>query len=143
VLVSLVLVCYSVAMRYLAGRPVPWVDEMVGYVLVASVMLAVAEALRRGEHIAVDVLTDKLGASGKRVVYFAGLAAVALTAAILVIEGWGMVAFSHMVGIRSVGYLDVPIWTVQLLVPLGGVLLGLAAAAEALRVAAGLPAPED
>jgi C4-dicarboxylate transporter, DctQ subunit len=140
VLATLALVCYSVAMRYVAGTPVPWVDEMIGYVLVASVMFAVAEALRRGEHIAVDVLTDKLGARAKQASHLLGLVAVALTAAILIAEGWEMVAFSRMTGIRSVGYLDLPIWTVQLLVPAGGVLLLLAALAELLRAVLGLPA---
>jgi C4-dicarboxylate transporter, DctQ subunit len=139
---SLALVCYSVGMRYVFNDPVPWVDEAVGYVLVASVMFAIAEALRKGEHIAVDILTERLGTGAKRVVYVAGLIAVIATAGILLIEGWAMVAFSRMIGIRSIGYLDIPIWTVQLMVPIGGVLLLLAALAELLRVFAGLP-PED
>lgn len=143
VLVSLALVCYSVAMRYLAGAPEPWVDEMVGYVLVASVMFAIAEALRRGEHISIDLLTRKLGARSRRASRALGLVAVAATAAVLLAEGWDMVAFSRMVGIRSVGYLDLPIWTVQVMVPLGGALLLLAAFAELLRLAAGLPAEDD
>ncbi|MBI5909584.1 MAG: TRAP transporter small permease [Betaproteobacteria bacterium] len=133
------LVCYSVGVRYILDRPEPWVDEMVGYVLVASVMFAVAEALRKGEHISVDVLTERLGPAARRVVHVLGLVAVLVTAAILVTEGWGMVAFSRMAGIRSIGYLEIPIWTAQIMVPVGGVLLFLAAAAELVRVAAGLP----
>jgi C4-dicarboxylate transporter, DctQ subunit len=143
VLLSLVLVCYSVAMRYLAGAPEPWVDEMVGYVLVASVMFAIAEALRRGEHISVDLLTQKLGRRAQRGAHVLGLVAVAASAVILVVEGWDMVAFSRMVGIRSVGYLDLPIWTVQAMVPLGGLLLLMAALAELLRGATRPPAKRD
>jgi len=139
VLVSLALVCYSVAMRYFIGRPEPWVDEAVGYVLVASVAFAIAEALRKGEHISVDILTERLAPRGQRVVQVLGLIAVALTALILVTEGWEMVAFSRMVGIRSIGYLAIPIWTAQALIPAGGALLLLAALAELLRIAAGLP----
>jgi TRAP-type C4-dicarboxylate transport system permease small subunit len=139
VLLSLALVCYSVLMRYFANRPEPWVDEAVGYVLVASVMFAIAEALRRGEHIAVDVLTEKLPPAGRRAVYAFGMVAVAVTAAALVYEGWGMVEFSRMIGIVSIGYLEIPIWIPQALVPLGGVLLLLAALAELVRLAAGLP----
>lgn len=139
VLVSLVLVCYSVAMRYFFARPEPWVDEAVGYVLVASVSFAIAEALRKGEHISVDILTERLGSRGQRFVQVLGLLAVTLTAIILVSEGWEMVAFSRMAGIRSIGYLAIPIWTAQALVPAGGALLLLAALAELLRLAAGLP----
>ena len=139
VLVSLVLVCYSVAMRYFFARPEPWVDEAVGYVLVASVSFAIAEALRKGEHISVDILTERLGSRGQRFVQVLGLLAVTLTAIILVSEGWEMVAFSRMAGIRSIGYLAIPIWTAQALVPAGGALLLMAALAELLRLAAGLP----
>lgn len=143
VLVSLALVCYSVGMRYFANRPEPWVDEAVGYVLVASVMFAIAEALRRGEHIAVDVLTEKLPPRGRRAVHALGMIAVAVTAAALVYEGWGMVEFSKMIGIVSIGYLEIPIWIPQAMVPLGGLLLLLAALAELLRLAAGLPPDEE
>ena len=143
VLVSLALVCYSVGMRYVLNDPVPWVDEAIGYVLVASVMLAVAEALRKGEHIAVDILTDKLPARGKRIVQLFGLVAVIATAALLTYDGWDTAMFSRMLGIRSIGYLDVPIWIVQLLIPLGGLLLLLAALAGLVRALAGLPPEED
>ena len=125
--------------RYFFARPEPWVDEAVGYVLVASVSFAIAEALRKGEHISVDILTERLGSRGQRFVQVLGLLAVTLTAIILVSEGWEMVAFSRMAGIRSIGYLAIPIWTAQALVPAGGALLLLAALAELLRLAAGLP----
>jgi len=143
VLLTLVLVCYAVGMRYLANQPQSWIDELVGYVLVASVMLAIAEALRKGEHIAVDILTDKLPARGKRIVQLVGMIAVLVTAGLLLLEGWDTAMFSRMLGIRSIGYLDVPIWIVQLLIPLGGLLLLLAAIAELVRVLAGLPSEEE
>lgn len=139
VLLSLALVCYSVLTRYLANRPEPWVDEAVGYVLVASVMFAIAEALRRGEHIAVDFVAERLPPGGRRAVHALGMVAVAVTAAALIVEGWGMVEFSRMIGIISIGYLEIPIWIPQAMVPLGGLLLLLAALAELLRMAAGLP----
>jgi TRAP-type C4-dicarboxylate transport system permease small subunit len=140
VLVLLGLVCYGVAWRYLLNQPQSWVDELIGYVLVASVMFSVAEALRTGEHICVDVLTEKLGPAGKRAVAVFGLVCVLICAAILLSEGWATVAFSRMLGIRSIGHLNVPIWIVQILIPVGGALLLFAALAELVRIAAGLPA---
>src|SRR3712207_7614979 len=47
------LVCYSVVMRYFLGRPQPWVDEAVGWLLVVIVMLAIPEVQRRGDHIGI------------------------------------------------------------------------------------------
>lgn len=135
-LASLALIVYSVVMRYGLNQPIAWVDELVGYLLVACVMLASADALLHGEHIAVDVVTERLSARGKRLTLLAGLLAVLVSAALLAVEGYDMVAFARMVGLLSNGYLAVPMWIPQALVPIGAVLLLLAAVAaliDALR----------
>lgn len=126
-LFSMVLIGYSVAMRYFVNRPIPWVDELAGYLLVASVMLAAADALLEGEHIRVDILIERLSARGRHVALLTGLAAVAAAAALLTVEGADMVAFSRMVDLRSNGYLATPMWIPQLFVPLGAALMGIAA----------------
>ena len=59
-IVSLATISYSVIRRYVLGAPVAWTDELVGYLLVASVMLAAGDALLGGEHISVDILTERL-----------------------------------------------------------------------------------
>lgn len=134
-LASLVLIVYSVVMRYFLNQPAAWVDELVGYLLVACVMLAAADALLQGEHLAVDLLTERLGAPGRRLTLLAGLVAVALCGALLAVEGWDMVGFSRMVGLKSNGYMAVPMWIPQLLIPIGALLL-LLAAVVALHAAA-------
>jgi C4-dicarboxylate transporter, DctQ subunit len=137
-LTSFGLVVYSVGMRYLLGRPVPWVDEMVGYLLVALVMLAAADAMRRGEHIAVDLITDRLPPAGKTIMTVVALVAVTFCGAVLVIAGLETAAFTQLLGIRSTGYLNVPMHIPQLLIPVGGGLLALAAIGALLRMAIGL-----
>jgi TRAP-type C4-dicarboxylate transport system permease small subunit len=135
-LASLAFVVYSVVMRYFLNQPATWVDEMVGYLLVACVMLAAADALLEGEHLAVDLVTERLGARGKRLTLLCGLVAVALSALLLAIEGYDMVAFSRMVGLMSNGYMATPMWIPQLLIPIGAALMLLAALvafASALR----------
>lgn len=143
VLAALGLVVFAVTCRYLLNEPQAWIDELGGYLVVASVMLAAAEGLRRGEHIAVDILTDRLGSRGRRIVSFVGLVAVSLTAALMLAQGSDMVAFSRMTGLRSIGYLDIEMWQVQALVVVGGGLLLLAALGGLVRLAAGLPAEEE
>ena len=124
---SLVLIVYSVVLRYVLNQPAVWVDELVSYLLVACVMLAAADALLEGEHLAVDLVTERLGSRGKRWTLLGGLVAVALSALLLAIEGVDMVAFSRMVGLMSNGYLATPMWIPQLLIPIGAVLMLLAA----------------
>jgi TRAP-type C4-dicarboxylate transport system permease small subunit len=128
-LASLAVIVYGVARRYVFNAPVAWTDELVGYLLVASVMLAAAEALFGGEHISVDIVTERLGPRGKRLAYLVGLAAVAASGVLLIVEGVGMVRFSRQVGLRSNGDLAVPLWIPQSLVPIGALLLLLAALA--------------
>jgi C4-dicarboxylate transporter, DctQ subunit len=126
-IVSLFLIVYSVVMRYFLNQPAAWVDELVGYLLVATVMLAAADALLEGEHIEVDIVTERLPARGRWVTLLLGLVAVAVSAVLLTVEGIDMVLFSKMVGLMSNGYMAVPMWIPQLLVPIGAVLMGLAA----------------
>lgn len=142
-LISLALVGYSVVMRYFLNQPIVWVDELVGYLLVGLIMLAAGNALLRGEHIAVDLLTSRLGPNGRRVSDAAGLVAVLAVGLALLIGGWQTAAFSALLGIRSTGYLDMPIQYPQALVPLGGGLLALASIAGLLRMARGAPAAEE
>jgi C4-dicarboxylate transporter, DctQ subunit len=139
VLLSLALIGYSVVMRYFVNDPVPWVDELVGYLLVVSVMLGAGEALRRGEHISVDIVTERLGVRGKRMAQLFSVASVALTAAILVWQGWSTVAFSRMAGVISNGYLAAPMWIPQLAVPVGAAILLLMAIAVFVAVLRGDP----
>ena len=147
-LASMLVIGYSVVMRYFANRPVAWADELAGYLLVASVMLAAADALFEGEHIRVDVLVERLSARGRWVAALTGLLAILAAAALLAVEGADMVAFSRMVDLKSNGYLAVPMWIPQLLVPLGAVLMGAAAvvctvAAWRAGPASGAAAPHD
>jgi TRAP-type C4-dicarboxylate transport system permease small subunit len=134
---SMFLIAYSVIMRYFLNQPVSWVDEFVGYLLVASVMLAAADALRQGEHISVDILTERLSLSGRRITELAGFVTVALAAALLTFEGYDMVEFSHMVGLLSNGKLAVPMWIPQIVVPIGAGLLGIAAIVGFIQLARG------
>jgi TRAP-type C4-dicarboxylate transport system permease small subunit len=133
-LASMFVIGYSVFMRYFLNQPAAWVDELAGYLLVAAVMLAAADSLLEGEHIAVDIVTERLSARGRRLATLGGFVAVALAALLLTYEGADMVGFSRMVGLKSNGYLALPMWIPQLLVPIGAALL-LAAAVVAFVAA--------
>jgi C4-dicarboxylate transporter DctQ subunit len=128
------IVGYSVGMRYLLGQPQTWSDELVGYLMVSMVMLGAAEALRRGEHIEVDLLTERLTQRWRRIAKIWGQIATAFVASVLMVAGGEMVAFSASVGLLSDGYLEVPMWIPQLAVPLGAGLLLLTALGGVIRL---------
>jgi TRAP-type C4-dicarboxylate transport system permease small subunit len=145
-LACLALVCYAVAMRYFLGRPQSWTDEAVGWLIVVAVMFAMPEAQRRGEHIGVDALVDRLSSRWRRALTAFGVATVVATTVILIREGVETVAFTRMIGIKSLALPDFPLWLIQAMVPFGAGLLLLVALAQLLVHLAGMvpagPAPD-
>jgi TRAP-type C4-dicarboxylate transport system permease small subunit len=121
------LVCYAVATRYFLNRPQAWTDEAVGWLVVVTVMLALPEAQRRGEHIGVDLLLEKSRPAARRVLSLVGLLFVLITGGMFVQQGIETVLFTRMVGIASNELPELPLWAIQALIPLGGVLLAVVA----------------
>ncbi len=139
VLVSLALIGWSVVMRYVFNRPPIWVDEVVGFMLVAIVMLAAAEVLRNGEHIGVDLLTTHLGPRGRLWAQAWASLSVLVVALIFIINGWQTAMFSRLLGIVTEGHLELPVYLLMLLLPLGGLLLLLTAIEALVRLVTGAP----
>jgi len=136
-LLSLALIGWAVVMRYAFNAAPVWVDDAVGFLLVAIVMLAAADTLRRGEHIAVDLLFTHLAARGRRWAAAWAALATAVIALVLVWNGWGSAMFAKTLGMVTEGALEWPSWWLMLLLPVGGVLLFLAALEALWRALAG------
>ena len=112
--VSLAAVCYGVFMRDVLN-----------------------ETLRRGELLAVDVLSERFGPRSRQAVEVAGMAVVMAVGGVLISSGADMVQFSARINRLSEGYLAVPLAWTQFAIPLGGGLLALAAASRLLGVLTG------
>ena len=125
VVVTILIVVYSVFMRYVINIPQTWTDELVGYFLVATVMFGVAETLRKNEHIAVDLISAKLNTKNRRYVNIWGMIAVILLSMAMFFSSYQMVEFSYSVNLISDGYVEVPMWIPQfsLLIGYGFLLL--------------------
>ncbi|MFB9970563.1 TRAP transporter small permease [Pseudoroseomonas cervicalis] len=135
-LLCLVLVCVSVAARYLFGQPQPWIDKAAGWLVVGIVMLAAPEAQRRFEHIGVDVLTGRLRGRAAHLARLLSTLSVALVAWILLDAGLETVEFSRMIGVMT-EIEGVPVWWIQALLPLGAALLLAVALAQSLQLLLG------
>ncbi|WP_375568905.1 TRAP transporter small permease [Seohaeicola saemankumensis] len=120
-------ICIAVVFRYLLDQPLQWSDEMIGYLLVAAVMLGAAEALRRGDHIAIDLMITRLSPGAVRLQKgFAHLCVMAF-ATVIGVSIWDAISFAHAFGSYSVGYIEIQTWIPQVPVLAGSVLLGLMA----------------
>ena len=134
VLLMMLVVAYSVVNRYILGTPITWTDELSGYLVVALVMLGAGEALRRGDHISVDLITSRLGAKGRRIAALWGNLMVLVVAGAILISGKATLEYSINFDILSEGYLEVPMWIPQSFLILGALLLALVALTNVLRL---------
>jgi TRAP-type C4-dicarboxylate transport system permease small subunit len=137
VLGIVVLMTVGVFFRYVIGNPLAWIDEAVGYILVFTVMLGVADVMRRGENIRVDLLVEPLPPPARRAVEAGGLLAAFVFAVALTWLGVDMVLFSYEVGITTAGEIDIPSAWVQIALPIGGLMLALATLVRLVRLCRG------
>ena len=133
IFVSFCLMIFAIFQRYFLNTPLKWGDEMLGYLLVAIVMSGMAEALRRGDHVAIDLLTSFFGSKVRAWLKYLSYAAVLAFAVIFGISADEVVRFSYGFGSYSPGYLEAPMWIPQSTMIAGSVLLSLGALAGLLR----------
>jgi len=139
VLASLALIAWAVVMRYVLNRPPVWSDDVVGFLLVVIVMLAAAQSLRRGEHIGVDILVARLGPRGAAWAQAWSSLSVAAVSLILIVNGWQTAMFSRKLGVLTEGHVEIPVFWLQLFLPLGGLMMLLVSLEALARLAAGAP----
>ena len=133
VLLMMSVVAYSVINRYILNSPITWTDELSGYLVVALVMLGAADALRRGDHISVDLITTRFTGQGQRIVKIWSYFTVLVFSSALLISTKETIDYSINFGILSEGYLQVPMWIPQSFLILGGSLIFLVALAKLMR----------
>jgi C4-dicarboxylate transporter DctQ subunit len=132
VLVMLAIVCYAVLQRYVLHTPLLWGDEVLGHLLVLFVMLGVADVLLGKGHIAMDVVSSRVGPRlGGWLALWADLAVLAF-AAVLGWSTWKSVRFAYEFGSYTVGHIEIATWIPQLPVLAGSALLALVALARIL-----------
>ena len=130
VVLMMLVVAYSVVNRYILNTPITWTDELSGYLVVALVMLGAADALRRGDHISVDLITSRLTKRGTRLVEIWGYIVVLVFSSVLLLSSKKTINYSVNFEIVSEGYLEVPMWIPQSFLVLGGSLVFLVAFAK-------------
>jgi TRAP-type C4-dicarboxylate transport system permease small subunit len=137
ILYILALTAIAVVWRYVLESPIRGVDEQIGFLVVAVVMAGAAEALRRNDHISVDIITTKVPPPVQRALAAFGHAAVALFSIVLLVTAWRTVSFSYSFQAYSPGDLQIPMWLPQSAMLVGAALLLLVAIGKFFAVVAG------
>jgi TRAP-type C4-dicarboxylate transport system permease small subunit len=137
ILYILALTAVAVVWRYVLQSPIRGVDEQAGFLVVATVMAGAAEALRRNDHINVDLITNFVPQPLQRALAAFGYAAVTLFSVVFLVTAWRTVSFSYSFQAYSPGDLQIPMWLPQSTMLVGALLLALVSIAKFVATVAG------
>ena len=131
---AVVIAFVAIALRALTGTFLFWSEEAIIYLIIYSTFLGAVITLREQEHVNVDIMAVFLGRGGKKamavlasVVTIAYLAVIGVFAWLLIFEPF---SFSTVTPA-----LKLPLWVVELAVPIGFTLMFLRAVEILWRVA--------
>jgi TRAP-type C4-dicarboxylate transport system permease small subunit len=117
--------CYEVVARYVFSAPTSWTYDLGCYLLAAVIFLSVPEMTRRGAHIQVNLIFDRLPPRrARRLRFFIGVLAAAACLAATWITGsetWRQYAQ----GVWTLSAVPIPKWWVSILIPYGMLSSGL------------------
>jgi TRAP-type C4-dicarboxylate transport system permease small subunit len=118
--VMAVLVVANVALRYLFGISLSWVEELTRYMMIWLAWLASGLAMREGAHIAIDNLQQALPRLAARLLRLFVLVVVIGFFAAVAWFGWRYAMFAWR---QQTAVLRLPLGAVYLAIPAGSVLM--------------------
>lgn len=121
----------------------PAVNDLPPMLMPWLVFLLAGAMLRRGGHITVEALDQKLGGRSRRVVDFVVHLAILAIGAAFLFGGIEALRFFVSLGEMSDSDIQFPIWWVYLAFPVGFALVVLVSLEGLLRSAFGIDAPAD
>lgn len=95
------LILGAVVMRYVLSAPARVTEELAGLLLAMMVFLAMPLALKHDLNIRVTLVTDRLPATLRRVVWIVSELIFVAFAAIFVWQSWNLVEFHMRLGLRT------------------------------------------
>ena len=108
----------NVFMRYLLNSPIPWAGELARYSFVWVIFLGGAIAMRRGNHIGMEFLQNRVSVKMKKVMFYLIYLLVAGFLCVFIYIGFNM-AFMSWDTHSSV--LRMPMFFPYLALPMGGI----------------------
>jgi len=123
--VIMMLVVFDVAMRYLLNNPIKWSYPLIGkYLMIYVFFLAVADTLRRSQHIIIDFLVSTLDIRKRSIAEFLGYVPSLLVFALIFWLGVEHTWTQYVNNDVRIDSLALPLWIGSLAVPIGiGVML--------------------
>lgn len=121
------IICYDVIARYVLGQPSEWVFQSASSGLLAVTFLSIPYLYARDDHIAVDLVYDKLPHAVQVAAAWVTKVIVVVFGLVLLWYGQDLVRSAAAAGLRTSGAFSFPVAWVSAPMPIGGALLALVA----------------
>lgn len=122
---AVLIVCVEVVLRYVMNKPLTWVEQISGYILVYIVFLNAAWVLKKDRHVKLDILHERLSPKSQDRFYvvtsFLGAVICLIVTCFGVVVTWDY--FQR--GTPSVEILRIPLFTIWWVIPLGAFFLSM------------------
>jgi C4-dicarboxylate transporter, DctQ subunit len=129
----------AVLLRYLFGIFLFWSEEAIIYLIIYSTFLGAVITLRHNEHVNVDIFGAFLKARGKRVLAIIGTAVTVVYLVCVGFFAW-LLLFEPFSTSTITPSMKLPLWVVELAVPIGLTLMLLRALEILVRNVRGVEA---
>ncbi|GHB38879.1 TRAP transporter small permease [Mongoliitalea lutea] len=116
-------VTWQVVSRYVLQNPSSFTDELSRYMLIWLGMLGSAYVAGQNQHLAIDILPNKLeGTSKQRLLLFIAAAVLVFALVVMIVGGANLVYITFLLGQKS-ATLQVPLAYVYAIIPFSGLLV--------------------
>ena len=128
-------VCAGILTRFLLNRPMAWVMEISEYSLLYMAFLAAAWVMKHNQHVALDLVYNRLSDKKKAVADFFTSIVGALVFLIIVIYGTKVTYSEYATKYFTPTFLEVPKFLVTIIIPIGSLLLLIQILRKIYRIA--------
>lgn len=133
ILVMTLTVTYDVVMRYFFNNPTDWGLELNIYLLVTASFLAGGYCFFHDGHVRVDIIYQVIPQRFRALLDVITSVLFFLFVLVVVWKGWEFAYESFEEGKRSSEAMGWPLYPSQMMIPIGGLLLGLQGVAKLCR----------
>jgi len=132
-----VMITYEVIARYLFLSPTIWVEDLTLLCQIWASCLGTSWLLQHQALIRIDMLTQRLGQTGRKIAELWSLCVIGLFSAWVTFYGTELLLDAIRVHAASASMLGLPMWITQSAIPVGFGLLFIQCITEAILVCAG------
>jgi C4-dicarboxylate transporter DctQ subunit len=122
-LVAVLLVAGQIVGRSLFGFGVSGLYEIATYCAVYSVFFTTSLAIKQNAHIRIDILNAIVSPGKAFLLELFAMVVLAVVSGFIAYSGWLVVEESHMLNEQTLGTISMPVWAIQLILPISGGLM--------------------